>query len=305
VTLTLTGTDEPGQSGQAHHHHSRRRQLCLRGPAPWHLHGDRADAAAGTATARPRRARWVAGHAPGGTVPSASRHHRAAAGREVRALENNFGEVEHPTCASARHGAAALHGGLPGSYRISVRNAGPLPARRLHGQRPPAHRPDAGRHAQRHRLGLHRRCRRQQLHAAPAAACSRPAPRGAVITASVNVAAAAGPAAVNNAVMVDGGGEIDRPPPQRRRARRLQQQPGQPARMHAGGAAQRLPHAHAGAAAASMSGTVWYDSGSARVPAGQRRPPPAGLDQVEIIDTATGQWWAPPPGPMAATAWPT
>ncbi len=208
-----------------------------------------------------------------------------------KSLNNNFGELANSPDLRVSKSLvqATLTVGYPGTYRISVRNAGDMAT---NGSYTVSDRLPAGLTLAATPTGNGWTCVGAAGAGSFTCTSSTVVAAGAtapdVITASVNVgAAAAANSPVFNAVLVDGGGEID--------ARR----PSATERDAFANNAAALPLCTPAVdqnvcrtptpvqLAASVSGTVWYDIGSAPhlLDAGDRRL--AGW-LVEVVDTTSG-----------------
>jgi uncharacterized repeat protein (TIGR01451 family) len=290
VTLTLTGTDNLGSPVQAQATTAADGSYAFVGlrPGTYTVTEPTQPSATANGTTTPGTLGGAA--TPVGTVPSAiSTIVLPAAGR---ALENNFGEVnESPDLRVSKVMAHPLFTvGLPGTYRITVRNAGPLPSTGIYtvDDRLPngltlAATPNGPGWTCTGAAGASSfRCTSSSVIAANTTS-------GQFITAVVNVAASAETQPpVNNAVMVDGGGEIEARRPSTAEREAFNNNPAAlpectPAVQHN---ACRTPTPVQ--QPASLSGTVWSDSGpSTRLLDGSDRRLPGWI--VEVIDPATGQ----------------
>ena len=208
-----------------------------------------------------------------------------------RALNNNFGELGNSPDlrVSKRHLEDRFTVTKTGNYRITVRNVGEIATAGVYTV---SDRLPAGLTLANTPLGTGWVCSGAAGASAFDCNSSSVIAAGVASTSPISVvvsvaAAAAAAGNVNNAVMVDGGGEID--------ARR----PSAAERDNFNNNLAALPICTAAIEhnvcrdpvavqlAASLSGTVWYDTGSASrvLDGGDRRLP---LWQVEVIDVASG-----------------
>ena len=290
VTLTLTGTDDLGQPVQAQTTTGADGSYAFVGLRPGTYAVTEPTQPAATANGITTPGSLGGSATPVGTVPSAiTTIVLPVAGRS---LENNFGEVnESPDLrVSKAMLQARFTVGLPGTYRITVRNVGQVSSSgvytvddRLPSGLTLASPPSGPGWTCTGAAGAGSfRCTSSTVIAAGASSAQ-------LITAVVNVAAVAETnPPVNNAVLVEGGGEIDarRPSPAERDA--FNNNPAAlpvctPAVEHN---ACRTPTPVQ--QPASLSGTVWFDIGpSARVLEPGDRRLPGWI--VEVIDPSTGQ----------------
>jgi uncharacterized repeat protein (TIGR01451 family) len=222
-------------------------------------------------------------------VPSAIAAIVLAPGADSRA--NNFGELANSPDlrVSKRLVEPRLTVGFPGTYRITVRNTGEVASA---GSYTVSDRLPAGLTLAATPTGTGWAC--VGAPAASSFSCTSSSALAAgttgadVITATVNVAAAAATgAALSNVVLVEGGGEIEARGPSAAERDAFANNPA--ALPMCGSTADhnvcRTPTPVQ--LAASISGSVWYDVGSSArlLDSGDRVMPGW---QVEVLDTATG-----------------